>query len=672
MFKTKLEDIMNRFIPSKLSSRRFSLPWVTKEIKQMINKKQRLYNKAKKFKRESDWAAFRQLRKDIQKKTQQAYWKYVADIVDPERDSQKKSFWHYIKSLNKDHTGISPLKDNGILHTDSKSKAEILSNQFKSVFTKENLDNIPKLPPEHRFPQMPQVQVTEKGVEKLLRNLKPNKASGPDNIPARILKEMSPTIAPILTTIYQKSLDSGILPSDWLKAHIVPIYKKSDRTIASNYRPVSLTSIPCKILEHIVSKSIHNHLQTHNILTDVQHGFRQRRSCETSLLTTVHDLTSTLGSKNRQIDLILLDFSKAFDTVPHNRLLAKLDHYGIRTSTQLWIRNFLTDRTQEVLVEGCRSGRVQVTSGVPQGTVLGPLLFLLYINDMPTSISPGTSIKLFADDAMLYRTVNKLTDAISLQNDLDRLIDWEQTWQMAFNPSKCQVMHITRSKTTVNSSYTIHGTPLETVPTATHLGIDISNTLSWNTHIDKIVKKANSKLGFIRRNLRGVPQSIKACAYTSLVRPHLEYCGSVWDPYTQRNIKRLEGVQHRAARFVVHNYNWDVSGATLASALDWSTLEQRRAEARLANMYKITNNIIDIDPDQYFTTSTRRTRSSNHPHRYTQHSTSTNFHAYSFFPRSIVQWNRLSPNTVQAPSLDAFKGALQDINLTVAPFRYLP
>jgi len=184
---------------------------------------------------------------------------------------------------------------------------------------------------------------------------------------------MAATIVPILTIIFQKSIHSGTPPSDWLKAHniIVPIHKKNDKTIASIYRPVFLTSIPCNILEHFISTSIHKHLESYNILTDRQHGVRSRRSCETSLLTTIHDLTSTLD-KNRQIDVILLDFSKAFDTVPLNRLLHKLDHYGTRASTHLWIKKCLTNRTQEVLVKGCKSGQVHVSSGVPQGTVLAP------------------------------------------------------------------------------------------------------------------------------------------------------------------------------------------------------------------------------------------------------------------------------------------------------------
>ena len=309
---------------------------------------------------------------------------------------------------------------------------------------------------------------------------------------------MASKIAPILKWHIPEISKFRNSPSDFL--WIVPIHKKNDRTIASNYRPISLTSTLCKILEHIISTSIHKHLGNHNILTDRQHGFRSRRSCETSLLTTIHDLTNTL-EKNHQSDLLLLDFSKAFDTVPHNRLLHKLDHYGFRASTHLWIKHFLTNRTQEVLVEGCKPG--QVSSGVPQGTVLGPLLFLLYINDMPTHISPGTSLKLFADNAMLYRKINKHTDQDNLQHELDRLIDWAQSWQMTFNPSKCEIMHITRSESPIDNPYTIHNETLRAVPVATHLGIDISNNFSWNPHINKIVNKANSKP--LQKRANGIP-----------------------------------------------------------------------------------------------------------------------------------------------------------------------
>ena len=224
--------------------------------------------------------------------------------------------------------------------------------QYQSVFTKEDQDTQVPDPEGKPYPDMNNIHVSEEGVRKLLQKSNPRKATGPDMIPVRLLKECSEELAPILAIIYNKSLQTGIVPDDWKKTNVSAAFKKGKRYDPANYRPVSLTCLCCKILEHIIVSSVMKHVDTYSILTDCQHGFRARRSCETQLVNLTHDLASSLDN-GIQTDMVVLDFSKAFDRVPHQRLMRKLHHYNIRGSTHHCISSFLTGRTQKVVVEGC-------------------------------------------------------------------------------------------------------------------------------------------------------------------------------------------------------------------------------------------------------------------------------------------------------------------------------
>ena len=246
---------------------------------------------------------------------------------------------------------------------------------------------------------------------------------------------------------------------------------------------------------------------------------------------------------------------KAFDKVPHERLLCKAQYYGIDGSTLLWIQDFLSSRNRRVLlvVEGLSSQTAPVCSGVPQGSIIGPLMFLLFINDLQDYVK-SCNVRLFADDSVLYRRIHRASDMQSLQDDMDNLLQWEQEWQMEFHGSKCQLLRITNKRKPFARDYDIHGHKLEEVESAKYLGVTIQKNLSWNIHIDQITKKANSTRAFIQRNLNHCLRETKSTCYLTLVRPLLEYACMVWDPHTAQNIQKLEAVHRRSARFVMNNY----------------------------------------------------------------------------------------------------------------------
>ena len=432
---------------------------------------------------------------------------------------------------------MAPLKENGQLHSDSQKRSEILARQFKSVFTQDgqdpHKDDVLEGP---AYPPINELAISEAGVHKLLATLKPRKAAGPDQIPCRLLKELADELAPVVTNLYRQSMNTGDLPSRWSTAWITPVFKKGARNNPENYRPISLTCVLSKLMEHIVSTHIRGHLDKYGALTPLNHGFRSRHSCESQLLLTTHDLYTRLDEK-KQVDMAILDFSKAFDTVPHQRLLNKLRLYGIGGQLHQWISSFLIGRSQSVLIDGARSQVDSVDSGVPQGTVLGPLLFLLFINDLPSVLDPGTAVRLFADDCLVYRSIDSEQDQLLLQQDLDALNLWGQCWGMRFNTKKCQVMHI--GKQSRHHFYQLNNEILTTATEVKYLGITLTDDLKWSTHVKQTSTKAHQRLGFVKRNLKGSPYKHREMAYTSLVRSPIspmEYCGAIWDPVLKRDM----------------------------------------------------------------------------------------------------------------------------------------
>ena len=642
--KDNLLQIQEKCIPSKLTSTKFHQPWINRRIKRISRRKRKWYNIQKRTKCYKAKQIYEELKKESRRACQTAHNDYLNNMFAEDQNGNKK-FWSYIKSKRKEAVGISMLRnENGVAVTSNKEMANILNRQFTSVFGLRNAEPLPTIA--WQYPTMKQLDFSAAGIKKLLDDLDVTKACGPDDLSARLIKTLSSELSSPLELLYSATHHQGLIPSDWKHARVSPIFKKGDRNQAENYRPVSLTCILCKIAEHIIVSQMYDHLDYYGIFTDAQHGFRKKRSTETQLLLTTDDFMLGL-EKNIQTDAILLDFSKAFDKVPHHLLIHKLARYGINSNAISWISSFLNNRTQEVHVQGSQSQISEVTSGVPQGSVLGPLLFLMFINDMPSYLKNSSTIRLFADDAIIYRQIKTPQDGQLLQEDLECLLHWEKDWGMAFHPQKCQTLRVTRKKTPTIVNYNIRGHLLECVPSSKYLGLIISNDLSWKKHIQSISTTANRTLSLLQRNIYHCPQPIKTMSYKSLVRPQLEYCSTIWDPHNKCYINQLESIQNRAARFILNDYRRYSSVTHMKSLIGLESLESRRKLNKAILFYKMQNNLVDLNlqlrPSFHF------------PGRFMQIQCRTTAYQRSCIPDAIVVWNSLAQSTTTAASLEEFK-----------------
>ncbi|MEW8548673.1 MAG: reverse transcriptase family protein, partial [Candidatus Thiodiazotropha sp.] len=654
-----------------------------------MRKRDKLYRRWSRSGRPDDQKKFLDQKHLVRRITERAYEKYLSDILGINRDDddldappkvKTKKLYSLLKHSKQDSSGISSLKADGKTYSEDIDKANTLNRQFHSVFSPKSPISLEQLakrtlqdlhdsdmnhpiesfpgssPPFNPSPHrsMPTITISTQGIEKLLKGLNPHKAAGPDKLKPIVLQTLHKELAPLLKIIFQRSLDSGKLPSIWKEAHVSPIFKKGDKTDPANYRPISLTCVLCKVLEHVVASGISKHFTDQNILFELQHGFREKRSCETQLIMLVDELARNMQS-SKQTDLILLDFSKAFDKVAHEKLLSKLHYYGIRGNTLRWIKDFLDNRSQAVILNGSNSDSIPVSSGVPQGSVLGPILFLAYINDLPDQVR--SRVRLFADDTAMYLALDIQGDSEILQKDLESLEKWEKLWDMSFNPAKCQVIHVTRRKIPFQTKYILHGCVLESVSSAKYLGVTISDDLRWTNHINDISKKANQTLGFLKRNIRVHNRDLKATAYKTLVRPQLEYASTVWSPHTATDIYKLESVQRRAARWVTHDYQYTSSVSAMLQDLNWRTLDQRRIDSRLVLLYKVTYDLVAIPASDYLIRNTRPS-SRSHPLAYRQITTLKDYYRFTFFPRTIIHWNSLPPHIPVLPTLAQFSIAV--------------
>ena len=446
---------------------------------------------------------------------------------------------------------------------------------------------------------------------------------------------------------------TGEVPQAWRDSNISPIYKGGSKKAPSNYRPVSLTSILSRILEKIIFAQLRTFIETTDALPTNQHGFRKGKSCVTNLIEFFDKVTKILDS-NQPIDLVYLDFSKAFDKVAHQYLLEKLKAIGISGKLLTWITNWLSNRRQRVLINGKFSDWDTVISGVPQGSVLGVILFLIYVMDISNGsslIAPHSIFSTFADDTKLAQCVGTPEGVRQLQELLDKLAEWSRKWAMPFNVKKCTVMHLGNHNP--QQAYQIDENILESTPIQRDLGVQIHQSLKPATHINHAVKKAQKILALIKRTISYKSRDVLVRLYKSHVRCHLEYASSVWRPWLIKDINALENVQRRFIKMVQ-----GVTGNSYEERLKdlgLTTIKARHERADMIQTFKLRNGIDIIESSSISTQShPYSTRGSARNNLLFNHK-KLDIRKYFFTERIKSSWNKLSSETRTAPSLESFK-----------------
>jgi hypothetical protein len=467
------------------------------------------------------------------------------------------------------------MEKDGVFYSTDEEKAEVFNQTYleSSNLAGDHFDLPGPAPiPDHDL--LDTIVISEKDVEDVLKCLDTNKAYGPDNVSPRLIKEAGHTIVGVLTKIFNKSLSLAKFPSMWKRANVLPIFKKAETFITTNYRPVSLLSVLAKIFEKIVFKYLFNYFRDHFLVSVWQSGFLPGSSTVTQL-TEIYDQFCKAVCNGKEIRVVFLDISKAFDRVWHKGLLYKLKSCGITGRLLDWLKDYLSDRQQRVIINGVTSDWGSINAGVPQGSVLGPLLFLIFINDL-TYVIKHCKIRLFADDTCLFIEIDDPDlQGVALNEDLANINDWADKWHVQFSPPKTEEVVISRKRNpSIHPQAVMDNQPIKRVHNHKHLGLIISKDLTWNVHIEDILDKANRRLGVLRHLKYKLDRLSLERIYLGLIRPLLEYGDIVW--HSDNDIlDSLESVQRNAARVVV--------GATarcrtrgLYAETAWEPLKERR------------------------------------------------------------------------------------------------
>jgi hypothetical protein len=563
--------------------------------------------------------------------------------------------YKFVNSKLKSSNAIPPLCNNSNdLVFDDLDKANLFNSSFQTFFTPDNNSFIPTLSPTN---QMLPFQILPCDILKAARKMKGKLSRTPEGIPTYFIKKVITALLQPLTAIFNRSLTSGVVPEQWKKALVIPIFKKGDRRDPNDYRPVSLTSGFSRLEEAVILDPMMAHVQQHNLLSQCQFGFLPRRSSCSQLLSCQYEwLVSHCESESMKV--IYTDITKAFDSVNHRLLIQVLHRFGFDEKIILWIKNFLTSRQQQVCIRNATSTPLDVISGVPQGSVLGPFLFILFLDDMSNCISSrNVRLALFADDSKLYSI-----SSVDLQHSMNRISAWLEQHQLVLAPHKCAMLKIKKKAVVDQSVLNIGNHLVEEKLCFKDLGVFVSENLDWGKHIDTIYHKASVKSYQILKTMKTRNIWTYMKLFNTYIRPLVEYNSQIWNPHLKKHIDKLERIQRNYTKKAFERCNVPFTDYDdRLKKIGELTLLNRRKFLDLVFLYKLVNNFYDVRFEQFFSFKKRSYALRSHPLQILakQKFTSSSEWMNSFFERTPTIWNHLPANIVTSDSLSNFKFLLK-------------
>ena len=639
------------YIPKTKPKYKNCPPWLTKTARNACNTKRRHFRDFLKSKSPADLAKYKKSEKACKKTILREKKKFERKVAN---SSDKRSFSYYVKSKSKCKEGIGPLKNNGTLTHDDQQMSKILNDYFASVFTKDTSGSVCNYPDRNNGHILSNIVITPNDVKETIINLKNSGSIDPNGFSNRFLKDFNHELKRPLCKIFNQSLQSGVVPADWKTANVVPIFKKGVKSEPGNYRPVSLTSVICKTMERILQKKLVDHLEKNDLLKNSQHGFRSKRSCATNLIEFL-DYTTSKVDLGDPVDIIYYDFSKAFDKVSIPKLLHKLYAYGVRGNLHRWIKSWLTGRRQRTTINGQYSTWAEVLSGVPQGSVLGPLLFIVYIDDIYECAVDIDKITKFADDTKTANKSREPADRLKLQECIDNMYRWAQNWCMEFNIPKCKILHLGFNNP--GHIYTMNGIPIDVVDHEKDIGIHITKSLKPSDHCAKAAGTGMGVLFQLLRSFHYRDRKVFVNLYKTYVRPHLEFSSPVWNPWLKKDIETIEKVQQKFVRNITSlktgTYEEKLSELKLLK------LEDRRFYLDMLEVFKLITNRTNLERKDLFEIISDNPRmglrSSDCPRNIILRRVNLDIRKNFFTNRIADHWNKLPEDLKMAQSLSAFK-----------------